>query len=133
MKPRSRKQAATYREYGPVRNAFLSEHNYRCSNCGRGGASVHEICNGPNRMRAFGRREAWLALCWTCNSGEFTNKQLWPYSRQLWLKLTSDPEYFNLDVINEILAPKGCDNPPQVVSAADVLEHARRAYAHNRG
>lgn len=128
MKRRSSKNQALYNKYGPARNDFLLI-SWRCAVCGVTSSaaplSVHEICNGPNRMRAFVRRESWLATCWDCNSNILTDKLVWPIARQCAIKLLVDPEYFSLDVINEILAPEGHKNPPQVVSAADVLPYVK--------
>lgn len=112
----------------PARRAFLEEFYHRCAICGLagigdgpGGVNVHEIVGGPNRMRAFGRREAWLPACNVCNSGVLTNKQLWPFVSQLLVKLELDPEYFSLAVINELFAPQDHPNPPQRITADDIL------------
>jgi hypothetical protein len=46
---------------------------------------------------------------------------MWPLARQLALKALLDPLFFDLDKINEILAPAGCPNPPKRVTAEEVL------------
>jgi hypothetical protein len=108
----------------PARRAFLEEFGYRCAVCGISDCftvNVHEIVGGPNRMRAFGRREAWLPACNVCNGGVLTDKTLWPFAAQLVLKLEIDPQYFSLAVINELFAPKDHPNPPQRITAEDIL------------
>jgi hypothetical protein len=130
VRPVSPKQRKLYDEHMPARRAFLNEFAYRCAICGACGdpegisshaVHVHEIVNGPNRMRAFGRREAWLPACNLCNGGVLTDKSIWPYAAQLMVKLELDPEWFSLKVINELFAPKDHPNPPQRITADDVL------------
>jgi len=62
---------------------------------------VHEIARGTGiRSKAFGRREAWCAVCTTCNTHDLCGYELWPLARQLAVKLVTDPAWFNLQVFN---------------------------------
>jgi hypothetical protein len=127
----SPKQAKAYREHGPARDGFLADMEYRCVVCGKAGhpdvvyqdgpfaVHVHEMTPGPNRMKAFGRREAWLPACNVCNGDALTDRKLWPLAEQLVLKIECDPEWFSIEVINEILAPPG--RLVHVVTAEEVL------------
>lgn len=106
MRRQSPKTAAIYRKHGPERKAFVEKMG-RCAIC----RSIldlccHEITNGPNRMRGFVERAAWLCLCAHCNCHVVTDRLQWPLEKQLALKLLVDPEYFSLCKIEEILAPR---------------------------
>lgn len=113
--------AAAYKEHGPMRRTM--ERDARgCWWCGTTeGLACHEMLNGPNRMRAFGRRECLLVLCSHCNCNVFTDKKRFPLARQLAIKMLKDANHFDLDVIREVAAPEGCPNPPVLVTADDVL------------
>lgn len=128
MKRISTERKALMKEVGPDRREFIKEFG-RCQNqepwAGEhfGALTVHEMTNGPNRERALRTRAALLVLCAGCNCSDFTDKKVWPLERQLALKLVVDPEFFDLGAINELLAPKGCENPPEVVTLAGVAKH----------
>lgn len=109
MRRQSPKTAALYRKHGPERKAFVEEMG-RCAIC----RSIldlccHEITNGPNRMKGFVDRAAWLCLCAQCNCHVITDKSEWPYERQLALKLLVDPEGFSFNRVQEILLPRRID------------------------
>jgi hypothetical protein len=119
MKRRSAKTAALYREWTPIRLDFLAEFNHQCCNCGGYGASVHEILNGPYRMRAFVVRATWLPLCGVCNCDIFTDKKQWPLEKQLALKSLVDPQSHDLAAVQTILLPRR-------FAAADVAKYVRQ-------
>lgn len=98
----------------------------RCAICGgtgngTGGVHVHEIIGGPSRMRAFVERAAWLPACNPCNGDALTDRTAWPLAKQLAIKLELDPQWFDLDAINALIAVAGHPNPPRAITADDVL------------
>lgn len=123
MKFRSKKQQALYDLHGPERRQYL-ETFPRCAICGASSTGVHEMTNGPYRMKAFGLRAAWLATCSHCNCFVLTDKKAWPLVEQMATKFEVDPEYFDIDAINEILAPPG--RVVHVVTASEILEVLRK-------
>jgi hypothetical protein len=132
MRRRSKKTRDLYAKHRAMREAFVGEMG-RCAGCGRHhpGLAAHEMTPGKNRMRAFGRRECLLAACPECNCIHFPDRGEWPLARQLWRKFLTDPAHFDLDVINETLAPDGHPNPPPVVHWSDVMHAA--ADEHREG
>ena len=101
MNHESPKAAANRRKYALVRSTFR-EWSQQCMVCTfRECTEVHEICNGPDRQVALGRRETWLALCRRCHD-EIGDKSLWPVERQLAVKLLHDPEWFDPEAVNII-------------------------------
>lgn len=122
MRRRSVKTAKLYKENKSARMAFVFEHG-SCWICGSvTGLCVDEICMGPNRLRAFPHREAWLCTCSLCNCNVTTDTGRWTLAHKLALKLEYDAAYFSIEAINRIMAPEGHPDPPQRVTAADVLE-----------
>lgn len=122
MRRQSLKTAALYRKHKAERQGFIFEYG-SCWICGSvTGLCVDEICMGPNRLRAFPHREAWLCTCALCNCNVTTDTARWTLPLKLALKLDNDPAHFSIAKINEILAPDGHPNPPQRVTAAEVLD-----------
>jgi len=80
---------------------------------------VHEIANGPDRMKALDKPFAVLCLCWKCNSMSVMNKKDWPQSRQLAILLKSRPNDFDLTAFNNLVNP----NAPNRITIDEVKEH----------
>ena len=108
MRFQSKKQAAIYREWSPKRRLWLQAFP-QCFICGYSSTEVHEIFNGPLRMKAFVVQAAWLAVCTDCNQNELTNKKAYPIERQLAYKLHHDHWSFDLAKCREIIAPRQID------------------------
>lgn len=121
MRNRSPKMAAIYKAHAGMRRELIrwAEGCYHCG--ATDGLACHEMLNGPNRMRAFGRVECLLVLCPRCNCDLFTNKRDFPLERQLAIKLLKDPANFDPRVIREVAAPEGCPNPPGLFYESDIL------------
>ena len=116
MRRQSPKTAAIYRKHGPERKAFVEQMGC-CALCGNTlDLCCHEITNGPNRMKGFVERAAWLCLCSLCNCHNVTDRLEWPLEKQLALKLIVDPAGFSLTAIQNILAPR-------LVIVEDVLRY----------
>lgn len=111
VRKRSTKTAALYREWGPIRRAWL-EAEPVCCLCGGWACDVHEILAGSHRRKAFVERACWLRCCRRCH-GEVQGKSL---SWQLALKFLSDPEGFNLTAFHQAWG-----RPATAVSPAEVL------------
>lgn len=102
LKHTSTKQARLQREHRQARRDFLSEFP-RCWFCGAPSTETHEIASGTGiRNLAFGLREAWAAACNHCNFHRLTDRKEYPVARQMAVKLVSDPEYFDLELICKI-------------------------------
>lgn len=108
MRRRSKTQRKVYADYAAERLAFTAQFP-TCMFCGRYGVAVHEIFAGSYRLKAYKVRACWLALCWTCNCEEATDHALWPWERQLAVKLACDPEGFNMEEVDAVLAPRRID------------------------
>lgn len=108
MRFQSKKQAAIYRQWSPKRRYWLQGFSH-CFVCGYTSTEVHEIFNGPLRMKAFVEPAAWLAVCTDCNQNRLTDKKEFPIERQLGLKLYNDPGHFDLAKCREIIAPRQID------------------------
>lgn len=115
MRRRGSKTAAIYREWTPIRLAFLRE-NPRCCVCGGMACDVHEILAGSHRMAAFTERCCWLRTCRTCHDW----LQGIGKPEQLALKLLSDPSYYDREKVCEIWG-----RPPTAITAGEVLEELR--------
>lgn len=83
---------------------------------------VHEIVTRAKSSKSVEHRCAWLCLCRTCHREEVGDYSRYPISRQLALKLVTDPEAFDLDKINELRG-----NDPNEFTMADVARHLRMA------
>lgn len=114
LRKRSKKMAATYREWGPARKAFLEEMQYCCV-CGQDAKCVDEICRGAYRMTAFVKREAWLPACNICNTGCLTDNALYPREHKLALKALCDPLHYSIEVIRDIMDPRPVDSDEVVM------------------
>lgn len=123
MRHQSKKTAAVYRKWSPIRREFLEESGYCCV-CGQQATCVDEITRGVYRMAAFIRREAWLPTCAPCNCGILTDNCKYPRERKLALKSLCDPKYYNVEVIRDIITPKPVDSD-EVVRWI-ILEHTAR-------
>lgn len=108
MRFQSKKQAAIYREWGPIRRQYLLD-NRRCMICANYSTEVHEIFSGPLRMRSFIEIAAWLALCTDCNQNKVTDRKAYPIERQLAIKLLHDAINFDLDACRRIITPRQID------------------------
>ena len=100
MRHTSTKTAKLKRQTNPLRAAYVAE-KFTCECCAKRQASeCHEIVRGANRQKAIQYRACWLALCVPCHAllGDYS---VWPPARQVALKLLSDPEHFDLGIIQE--------------------------------
>ena len=122
MRRESLKRQALRRKVKAAERAFLEEHS-SCARCGRKDPAIHHIIAGPNRGRALEVRAAWLPMCSICNCYLMEDKALWPLTRQLALKLITDPNHFDLGEINRLLAPEGAQTIPQRFTLADIVGH----------
>lgn len=123
MRFQSKKQAAAYRKYRAIRGAYCEEFP-QCMWCNVRGTAVHEILNGPYRMKAFGEPATWLALCSVCNCDVFTDKLAWPWERQLALKFLIDPTRMDLEKVGGILSPRRIDTQ----AVAGYIESLKRSF-----
>lgn len=117
MRHQSKTQAALYREFGPVREAYLEEMG-RCAKCwlSFGDLACHEILAGCHRRNAFKARCCWLALCVRCHS----ELQSTDICFQLAYKLLSDPRGFDLPEFHKVWG-----RPETAITPAEVLESTR--------
>jgi hypothetical protein len=108
MRRRSKSTAATYREMDRERREF--EQDFPCCMfCGARGVSTHEIFAGSFRLIAFKIRACWLSLCSDCNCNQATDHALWPWERQLAVKLEHDPFGFNMADVDKVLGNRRVD------------------------
>jgi len=103
-------------EARPVREALVAKAG-KCYICGafpgcRNGRmselnqlAVHEIANGPLRMKAIDKPFATLVVCWHCN-GELNDKSVWPVARQLAVLQAKSPDDYDLVAFNYLANPK---------------------------
>ncbi len=92
-----------------------------CMLCNKRKATdVHEIVTRAKSDKSVEHRCTWLCLCRTCHDREVADYSRYPISRQLALKLVSDPEAFDLAKINELRG-----NDPNEFTLADVAKHLR--------
>ena len=98
MRRLSAKRRKLIDEASPARQAFAREFP-RCWICGKRADDVHEIARGPARGNAYADRSTWLRLCRLCHDdvGDYSK---YPIARQLWLKRTNDPEYYDRERVN---------------------------------
>lgn len=116
-----RRESATHRarrlEVKPFRDEYLEAHPRCAVFPGLPSRERHEITNGPNRQRALDQPAAILAVS---RKGHKVVQHEHIY-RQCARKLLVNPEEFNLDVINKLLAPKDHPDPPKYVELKDVV------------
>lgn len=70
--------------------------------CRNSATQIHEITNGPSRIRGRGERAAILHVCHWCNQ-DLCDKGRYPLAVQLAHKLLSDERGFNLSRVLEVL------------------------------
>ena len=99
-----------------ARDEFRLEHIY-CMSCGALASDVHEICRGPHRARAVTERCTWLLLCRRCHD-DMDGYAEWPIEKQLGCKLVHDPNWFDLDRVNEIRG-----RAPGAITLADIVPY----------
>lgn len=103
MRYQSKKQRDLYDSARQSRRNYLLCHPV-CAVCRETWASeVHEVTNGPSRMKGFVEPAAWLSVCTRCNQDVLTDKNAWPLARQLACKMVRDPANYNLRAVCEIL------------------------------
>ena len=105
-----------------ARAAFCQEHEHRCFSCGGAGSDVHEMARGCHRSVAVRERCCWLLLCRPCHE-EMDDYSIWPLTRQLALKLISDPIYFSPERFNEIRG-----RAPGAITLSEVVVHLQMDY-----
>lgn len=120
MRSQSKKTGAIYYTWAQPRKDFLEEMSYCCA-CGQKATCVDELARGVYRMAAFQKREAWLPACGPCNCGQLADNKLYPRERKLALKALCDPEYYDVEVIKDIISPKPIDS--EEVVKWIILEH----------
>lgn len=115
-------RARSDRKMNPIEWEWLEGFD-RCAICElKKIIAPHHMVAGPNRWRAKGVLADLLPACWECNSGVLEDETKYPLSRQCFIKLSIDPEHFDLDEINRLKAPEGHPRPPQAVRMDDVLQ-----------
>ena len=70
--------------------------------CQNPAADVHEICSGQYRMKC--RRES-AGLLWLCLECHTKLQGMQYLEKALAIKLVSDPRYFSLEKVREIMQP----------------------------
>ena len=115
MRRRSNKTAAIYREWVPVRVAFVESGP--CCLCGGTAHDCHEILAGSHRTAAFKERCCWLRTCRLCHP----DLQGTPIVCQLGLKLLSDPEGYDLGRTLEVWG-----RAPTAITPGEVLDEVRQ-------
>lgn len=104
------------------RDSFRAEFRI-CMLCNKRKASdVHEIVTRAKSEKSVEHRCTWLCLCRTCHDEQVSDYSKYPISRQLALKLISDPEAFDLAKVCELRG-----NAPNEFTMADVVKHLRMA------
>lgn len=104
----SAKRQKLMRVVGPKRKAYIQEIGY-CEVCWtmdrlftNENLVVHEIVKGPGREKALEHRAAQLVACNGCNTGRLEDYSVCPIEKQLAIKLLSDPEHFDLELVNQL-------------------------------
>ena len=97
--------------------------NNRCMRCFGEASLVHEITGGMGLRRiAVQDKTTWLALCHSCHMLIHENPGQWPKSRQMAIKISRDPENFDLDRINYLLSGGTKGHPVDLADIAKYLE-----------
>ena len=78
---------------------------------------LHEIARGVHRRRGVKERCTWLCVCRRCHD-ELGDYSIWPITRQLAVKMLSDPAFFDLKKFNELR-----DRSPEAITLGDVTKH----------
>jgi len=86
--------------------------------CNAKSTDTHEIARGPARANAYALRLAWLRVCRRCHD-ELGDYSKFPISRQLFLKKTNDPEYYDRQRVNELRGRQ-----PDAITEEEVMEWA---------
>ncbi len=108
-------RAALVAEVGCCECCRYDPLNVRPGNI-RWGLCVHEIANGPTRLRCLDKPFGVLCTCWYCNSNILTDKKTWPVSRQLWALRRSRPQDYSLEKYLAEFHP----NAPQAITQEEV-------------
>jgi hypothetical protein len=107
-------------------NAWKKEQR-GCWVCGRNqhwlGFHCHEIANGPDRAKARREPACWLFACRDCHE-RLHDKAEWPMVRQLALKMSHDPQRYDLAAVLRIVGWKHKSDINQ--AAVDAAETGRR-------
>jgi hypothetical protein len=111
LRKMSRKKVKEIKAVGAERAEFLHAFCVCMNCCNRAATDVHEIPRGANRHRAFGDRRGWLALCRPCHDLADSYSKF-PLERAYVLKRLHDPEYWDLQWLNEARgkAPSAIDD-----------------------
>ena len=131
MRRMSEKARKVYAEAKPIRDALRAEVK-RCECCGRkesdrfrGNFDVHEILNGPLRMKTLGERCSLLVVCRECHDervhGSTTLSASGRAAFQLALLLRSRPNDFDLERFNWLRNP----NAPNFVVVEQVNDQLK--------
>ena len=119
MATKSKKRQTLERETAAPRHGYKAEF-HMCQCCSKALATdLHEIARGADREESLKHAATWLALCGTCHEAMDDYAQ-WPITRQLALKLVSDPGRFDLPLINRIRG-RALD----AITLSDVVKHLR--------
>ena len=115
----SKKTAAENRKIAPLRKAYKAEF-HMCMRCLRRlSEDVHEIAKGSHRAKAKMLPSCWLSLCRECHCS-MDDYRIWPVSKQLALKLVSDPTNFDLEEVNRVRG-----RADTAITLGDVAQHLR--------
>lgn len=125
LRYRSTKTQAREEEAKPERRLMVHEGGNRCWICNTtptrrkypirdlNNICVHEIANGPHRLKALDKRHSTLILCWNCNQNVVTG---WKETRQLALLMSVRPEWYDLAAHNNLVNP----NAPRRIEQHEV-------------
>jgi len=117
MRRVSKKTAKLLAAAKPIRKAMVAAAG-QCEICGTSPQKrkypisdlnvlcVHEIANGPDRLKCIDKHYGTLVLCFHCNGNVVTNKKIWPEARQLALLQHRRPEQYNLAAYNMMVNPR---------------------------
>lgn len=92
MSSKKRKQTL---QFQPAREAFKAELG--CV-CGRVATDTHEVWGGACRSKSFECREGWLPGC----RAHHVEIQDWSKAKQYALKQIIDPDWYDLEKLNEL-------------------------------
>lgn len=101
LRLQSAKKRATNRKLKPARDACKAEIG-KCCLCGkRWSLQIHEMFGGSLRDITEADRRFWLCACSMCHLGKL---QHMPKVQQLELKRRTDPDYFDLEMVNAVVS-----------------------------